>query len=131
MKQCTILTTALSILLLSTFLSAKEPTDDYIAIRETARKLGDTEEGKAYEKQFGKDFAPSMQEALKTCTQGTTPPYKVNIVYVIAQDGTVERTIPDPEQPVSICAAEKIKGTKLSPPPKAGWLVSVSIEIHE
>ena len=61
-----------------------EPFDD---LRARAIKMGDTEEGKAYEKHFSEAFAQPMRAALQTCTKSSKPPYTLNLVFVIGADG--------------------------------------------
>jgi hypothetical protein len=111
--------------------SASSAAESFDAIQSRAHDMGETSAGKAYEKQFGTAFGPSMRDSLEACTKSTKPPYIVNFVFVIATDGTVRRIIPAPQQPVSACVAEKLGAIHLPPPPKNDWLVAVNITIQE
>ena len=109
---------------------AESPPERFEDIRARAHRLGETEAGKAYESRFTEAFARPMQAAMQDCTEGTKPPYAVNIVFVIGADGTTQRIIVAPDQPVSACVARKLTGLKLPAPPKADWLVSVNINVN-
>ena len=123
---------ALIALSLSQLLSAAEPpAERFEDFRALAHQMGETEEGKAYEKQFGKTFAKPMQVALQDCSRDTKPPYTVNVVFVIGSDGTTQRILAAPNQPVSACVTKKLNGLKLPRPPKPDWLVLVNITITE
>ena len=111
--------------------SASFADESFEAIQARAHDMGETPEGKAYEKQFGTAFGPSMRDALGACTKDTKPPYVVNVVFVIASDGAVRRLVPAPQQPVSACVSEKIRDLRLPPPPKNDWLVAVNVTIKE
>jgi hypothetical protein len=120
---------ALFALLLSPLLFAAEPKESFEDVRARARKMGETDEGKAYEKEFSKAVSKSMQAALEDCTKDTKPPYVVNIVFVIDANGTAQRLVPAPNQPVSACVAKKLDGVKLPKPPKSNWMVAMNITI--
>ena len=111
--------------------SAADSDSDYKAIYPRAHDMGETSEGAAYEKIFSQAFAKPMQSVLQECTKGTTAPYVVNVVFVIAADGSTQRIVPAPEQPVSACVAATLKRFKLPPPPKPNWMVAVNITIKE
>jgi hypothetical protein len=94
--------------------------------------MGETDEGKAYEKRFSEALvARSLPAALRDCTKDTKPPYTINMVFVIAADGTTQRIISAPDQPVSACVAKKLTGVKLPAPPKPDWMVVLNIKIKE
>ena len=106
-------------------------TESFDAIYSRAHAMGETVEGKAYEKQFYGSVGPFMRDALEACTKNTRTPYIVNLVFVIATDGAVRRIIPAPHQPVSACVADKFHQMRLPPPPKNDWLVAVNISVKE
>ena len=111
--------------------SAADADSDYAAIYPRAHNMGETPEGAVYESAFSQAFARPMQSVLQDCTKGTQAPYIVNVVFVIAADGTTQRIVPAPGQPVSACVAAKLKSLKLPPPPKPNWMVAVNINIKE
>ncbi|HSI11786.1 MAG TPA: hypothetical protein VK961_07065 [Chthoniobacter sp.] len=111
--------------------AAEPPPENFDAVRARARQMGETEEGKVYEKHFSEALAKPMQAALRECTKDTKPPYLVNVVFVVGADGTVTRILWASDQSVSACVANKLNGVKLALPPKADWLVSVNIKIEE
>lgn len=105
------------------------PAEPFDGLRARAIKMGDTEEGKAYEKLFSEAFAQPMQAALRTCTKSSKPPYTLNLVFVIGVDGTAQRVLSAPDQPVSMCVANKLDGIKLPVPAKPNWLVAVNLTV--
>jgi len=126
----TILIALFSLLLIPVFCSA-EPQDDFDHILKKAKDMGNTEEGKVYEKHFSKVFAKPMENALKVCTKGLKPPYTVNVVFVIAGDGTVQQIVAEPGELLSAGIAIKLKDLKVPTPPKAGWMVAVNMDVNE
>jgi hypothetical protein len=121
---------ATSMLALTTLVEAVDPSSDrFDDTRARAKGLGETAEGKAYEKRFSEAFAKPMQSAMQECTRDTKPPYPVHIVFVIAADGTAKQILPAPDQPVSACIAKKLINLKLPVPPKPDWLVSVNFTV--
>jgi hypothetical protein len=110
-------------------LQSDTPAEPFDELRTRAIKMGDTEEGKAYEKQFSEAFAQPMQAALQTCTKSSKPPYTLNLVFVIGVDGTAQRVLSAPEQPVSMCVANKLDGIKLPSPARPNWLVAVNLTV--
>jgi molybdopterin biosynthesis enzyme MoaB len=124
--------TALVVCSVSSLLAGAEPSSEsFEKVRDRARQMGETEEGAAYEKRFSKAFAGAMQVALKDCTKDTTPPYTVDVVFVIGGDGVTQRILYPEAQPVSACVAQKLDGIKVPAPPKPDWLVSVKITISK
>jgi hypothetical protein len=113
------------------FSAAEADSEPFDQVHSRAHELGETPEGKAYEKRFSEAFGKPMQAALQDCTKGTKAPYRVNVVFVIAADGTTQRILPAPDQPVSACVANKLKNLKLPAPPKPNWMVAVNITIKE
>jgi hypothetical protein len=110
--------------------AAEPPAEPFEKVRARAVAMGETAEGKEYEKRFSGDIAKPLQAALQECTKDTKPPYTLNIVFVIGADGAVQRILPAPEQPVSACVAKKLKDVKLPAPPKVDWLVAMKLKIE-
>ena len=123
------LSALIALSLSSLLLAADPPKEKFEDIRARARQMGETDEGKVYEKEFSKAVSKPMQAALEECTKDTNPPYIVNIVFVIGADGKVQRLVPAPEETVSARVAKKLNDLKLPKPPKANWMVSVNIAI--
>ena len=111
--------------------AAESDAQTYDEIHGRAHDMGETPEGKAYEKVFSEVIVKPMQAALRDCTKNTNPPYRVNVVFVIAVDGTTQRIVAAPGQPVSACVARKLDHFQLPAPPKPNWLVAVNISIKE
>ena len=126
-----LLVALLSISVLPLLPAADSDSETYAQVYPRANDMGETPEGKAYEKRFAEAFGEPMQGALQDCTKDTKPPYLVNVVFVIAADGTTQRIVAAPEQPVSACVAHKLKNLKLPVPPKPNWMVAVNISIKE
>src|SRR5262245_4211330 len=127
----TILSALLALSLSPLLFAADPPAEKFEDVRARARQMGETDEGKAYEKQFSAAIAKPMGAALKECTEGTTQPYSVVIVFVIGADGKAVRLVTEAGQTVSERVAKKLDGVKLPKPPKAKWMVLVNIAIKE
>jgi hypothetical protein len=112
--------------------ATEPPAKLFEDIRALATQMGETQEGKVYEKRVSEMLSNSKRfaTALQECVQNTKPPLTINFVVAIAVDGTPRYVLPSPEQ-LSMCVAAKINGIKLPAPPKADWLVSVSITMTE
>lgn len=108
----------------------EKKTELFETVRARAHQMGETVEGKAYEKRFSDVVAEPMQNALNDSTKDAKPPYTVNLVFMIAADGTARILFP-PDQPVSALVAKKLNGIKLPAPPSPDWLVSMNIAINE
>lgn len=98
-------------------------------IHSRAHRMGETEEGKAYEKRFSVSILAPMESALQNCAERTKPPHVVDLVFFIDANGTVQRIVPAPGQPVSACLSRRLKTVKLPKPPKSGWLVAVKMTV--
>ena len=118
---------ALSAFSLAVLHAADTPPFDELRAR--AEQMGETLDGKAYETYFSQSVSDSLQRILQGCAKETKPPYMVNIVFVINEDGTT-RIVPAPDQPVSACVTEKLKGIKVPAPPKPEWMVLVNITVQ-
>lgn len=123
---------ALSALSFSSLLYAIElQPEQFEALCTRAKQMGDTKEGKEYEKLFSQAFAEPLKAALLTCTKDSKPPFQLKVVFAIGADGTTQRIFHPTEQPIATCVATKLNQLKLPAPPKAGWMVAVKIEIKE
>jgi hypothetical protein len=113
--------------------AAQISSEEFADLRARAQKLAQNNPGKDYDNKFGDSaaFSNPTRAALKTCSELSKPPYPVNLVFTLEGDGQVKDVVPAPDQPVSICVAEKLKGLKMPKPPKAGWLVAVNINIDD
>jgi hypothetical protein len=113
--------------------AAEISAEQFADLRARAQKLAANNPGKDYDKKFGNfpAFSNPLRAALKTCTEHTEPPYPVNIVFVLDGDGRAKDVVPAPDQAVSTCVAEKLKGLKMPKPPKAEWFVAVNINIDD
>jgi tetratricopeptide (TPR) repeat protein len=95
-----------------------------------ARRLADTDAGKAYEREFGKTAAPRMGDIVGECTKNLGPTVKLQVVFVFAADGHLEQVLggPKDQQPAK-CIGDKFRDLQLPAPPHASWPVSLSINI--
>jgi hypothetical protein len=118
-------------LALPSLVTATESVEEFAALRARAKQMAESGEGKKYDNRFSDSFAQPLQAALKTCTEDTKRPYPVNMIFVINADGSAQRVIPAPDQPVSACITEKLQGLKLLKPPKGEWLVALNINIDD
>src|SRR5437867_6204353 len=95
-----------------------------------ARRLADTEAGKAYQGEFGKIVAPRLGDIIGECTKNLGPTVKFQVVFVFAANGQLEQVLGGPkEQPAAKCVGDKFRDLQLPPPPHANWPVSLSINI--
>ena len=116
---------------LAFFLSFAFAAESFDTIQSRAHDMGETPQGKTYEKQFRGAIGASMREALETCTKNTNPPYTVNLVFTIASNGSVRHIAPAPQQPVSRCVVQQLTGVRVPVPPKNDWLVAINITIKD
>src|SRR5205814_3919664 len=112
----------------SSFAFAAESFD---AIQSRADHMGETPQGKTYEKQFRAAIGALLRDALETCTKNTNPPYTVNLVFTIVSNGSVRHIVPAPQQPVSRCVVQQLTGVQVPPPPKNDWLVAMKITVKD
>lgn len=94
-----------------------------------ATRVGDTNEGKAYDKEFGKVVAPRLGDIVNECTKGLGPRVDFQVVFVFAADGRVQDVLTADDQPGAKCIGEKLRNLKLTAPPRAGWPVSLGINV--
>src|SRR6266550_1235087 len=95
-----------------------------------ARRLADTEAGKAYQGEFGKIVAPRVGDIVGECTKNLGPTVKFQVVFVFAANGQLEQVLGGPkDQPAAKCVGDKFRDLQLPAPPRANWPVSLSINI--
>ncbi len=123
-----ILFAVLLLLCLQIFAQAKESGRFTETLAEASR-LGDTSEGKAYDKEFSKIVAPQFGNIINECTKGLGPRVKFDVVFVFAADGTVQDVLTAGDQPAAKCVGDKLRGLHLPAPPRAGWPVRFGIDI--
>jgi tetratricopeptide (TPR) repeat protein len=94
-----------------------------------ARRLADTDAGKAYENEFGKMVAPRFGDVIGECTKNLGPTVKLDVVFVFAANGQLEQVLGSKDQSVAKCIGDKLRDLQLPAPPHASWPVSLSINI--
>jgi hypothetical protein len=95
-----------------------------------ARRLADTDAGKAYQNEFGKIVAPRLGDIVGECTKNLGPTVKFQVVFVFAANGQLEQVLGGPkDQPAAKCVGDKFRDLQLPAPPHANWPVSLSINI--
>src|SRR5947209_15113072 len=126
-------TSCLAGILLSFCLEASAPAKESPRFAETlaeATRLGDTTEGKPYDKEFSRVVAPQLGDIVNECTKGLGPRINFEIVFVFAADGHVEDVLTADGQPGAQCVGDKLRNVHLPAPPKAGWPVRLGIDIN-
>jgi tetratricopeptide (TPR) repeat protein len=94
-----------------------------------ARRLADTDSGKAYQNEFGKIVAPRLGDIVGECTKNLGPTVKFQVVFVFAANGQLEQVLGPKDQPAAKCVGDKFRDLQLPAPPHASWPVSLSINI--
>jgi hypothetical protein len=94
-----------------------------------ARRLADTDAGKAYEGEFGKVVAPRLGAIVGECTKNLGPTVKFQVVFVFAADGELEGVLGPKGDAAVTCMGEKFRDLRLPAPPHGGWPVSLNINI--
>jgi tetratricopeptide (TPR) repeat protein len=94
-----------------------------------ARRLGETEEGKAYDDEFGKAAGPRLSDAVSECTKNLGPRVNFEVVFVFAADGHVEQVLTPSDQPAAKCFGDKLRDLKLPAPPHADWPLQFTVNI--
>jgi hypothetical protein len=123
---------SLGVIFLSVCLqAAAEGKDDsrFTQVLAEATRVGDTTEGKTYDKEFSKVVAPQLGDIVNECTKGLGPRVDFQVVFVFAADGRVQDVLTADDQPGAKCVGEKLRGVTLAAPPHAGWPVRLSINI--
>jgi hypothetical protein len=94
-----------------------------------ARRLADTDAGKAYEGEFAKVVAPRLGDIVGECTKNLGPTVKFQVVFVFAADGQLEQVLGPKGEAAVACLGEKLRDLRLPAPPHASWPVSLNINI--
>ena len=94
-----------------------------------AKRLGETEEGKAYDQEFAKVAASRLSDAVSECTKNLGPRVNFEMVFVFAADGHAEQVLTPSDKPAAKCVGEKLHDLHLPAPPRPGWLVQLSIHL--
>jgi tetratricopeptide (TPR) repeat protein len=94
-----------------------------------ARRLADTDAGKAYQNEFGKIVAPRLGDIVGECTKNLGPTVKFQVVFVFAANGQLEQVLGPKDQPAAKCVGDKFRDLQLPAAPHASWPVSLSINI--
>jgi tetratricopeptide (TPR) repeat protein len=94
-----------------------------------AKRLGETEAGKAYDVEFTKEVAPRLSDIVSGCTKNLGPRINFQVVFVFAADGHVEQVLTPSDQPAATCVGDKLRDLHLPVPPRASWPVELSINI--
>lgn len=120
------------IFLLVCLQSAMEAKDDprFTQALAEATRTGDTNEGKAYDKEFSRVVAPQLGDIVNECTKGLGPRVDFQVVFVFAADGHVQDVLTAEDEPGAKCVGEKLRNLKLPAPPRAGWPVRLGININ-
>jgi tetratricopeptide (TPR) repeat protein len=93
-----------------------------------ARRLADTDAGKAYQNEFGKIVAPRLGDIVGECTKKLGPTVKFQVVFVFAANGQLEQVLGPKDQPAK-CVGDKFRDLQLPAPPHANWPVSLNVDI--
>ena len=94
-----------------------------------AKRLGETEEGKAYDQEFAKVAASRLSDAVSECTKNLGPRVNFEMVFVFAADGHAEQVLTPSDKPAAKCVGDKLHDLHLSAPPRPGWPVQLSIHL--
>src|SRR6266498_1810427 len=94
-----------------------------------ARRLADTEAGKAYQGEFGKIVAPRLGDIVGECTKNLGPTVKLQVVFVFAANGQLEQVLGPKDHAAVACMGEKFRDLRLPAPPHGSWPVSLNINI--
>ncbi len=119
-----------ALLLLPLQAPAENKADDPFAkALAEAKRLGETDAGKAYDEEFGKVVAPRFNEIVNGCTKNLGPKIIFQVVFLFAADGHVQEVLTPSDQPAAACVGEKLRDLHLPPPPRAGWPVQLGVNI--
>jgi hypothetical protein len=94
-----------------------------------AKRLGETEEGKAYDQEFAKVAASRLSDAVSECTKNLGPGVDFEVVFVFAADGHAEQVLTPSDKPAAKCVGDKLHDLHLPAPPRPGWPVQLSIHL--
>jgi len=94
-----------------------------------AKRVVDTDPGKAYDVDFSIATAPRLSEIVGECAKNSGPRVVFDVVFVFAANGNVEQVFTSPDQPAAACVGEKLRDLHLSAPPHPGWPVDLRVHI--
>ena len=94
-----------------------------------ARRLAETEAGKAYDGEFAKAVAPSVGDVVGGCTKNLGPTINLQVVFIFAADGHVEQVLTPSDEPAATCVGDKLRDVHLPAPPRPNWPVEFSIHL--
>jgi len=94
-----------------------------------AKRVVDTDPGKAYDVEFSMATAPRLGEIVGECAKNSGPRVVFDVVFVFAANGNVEQVFTSPDQPAAACVGEKLRDLHLSAPPHPGWPVDLHVNI--
>src|SRR6266536_1180501 len=94
-----------------------------------AKRVVDTDPGKAYDVEFSMAIAPRLGEIVGECTKNSGPRVVFDVVFVFAANGNVEQVFTSPDQPAAACMGEKLRDLHLSAPPHPGWPANLHVNI--
>jgi hypothetical protein len=94
-----------------------------------ARRLADTDAGKAYEGEFGKAVSAHLGDIVGECTKNLGPIVKFQVVFVFAANGQLEQVLGPKDHAAVACMGEKFRDLRLPAPPHRSWPVSLNINI--
>ena len=83
---------AISVFVLSTLrapdtsFAAEKSSRAFTEALAEAKRLGETEEGKAYDGEFGKVAGPRLSDAVSECTKNLGPRVNFEVVFIFAAD---------------------------------------------
>ena len=110
--------------------SAQEKADtSFTQALNEAKRLADTDPGKAYDSEFSKIVAPRLSDVVGGCTKNFKPPIDFAVVFIFNANGQVEQVLTPSDQPAAVCVGDKLRDLHLPAPPRASWPVQLSIHI--
>jgi len=117
-------------MLLSLHVSAENGADtSFTQGLAEAKRLAETDAGKAYDEEFAKVVAPRFSDIVSGCTKNLGPKINFQVVFVFAADGHVQQVLTPGDQPAAACVGDKLRDLHLPAPPRADWPVQLSINI--
>jgi hypothetical protein len=98
------------LLLLSLHVSAENGADtSFTQGLAEAKRLADTDAGKAYDGEFAKVVAPRFSDIVSGCTKNLGPKINFQVVFVFAADGHVQQVLTPGDQPAAACVGDKFR----------------------
>jgi hypothetical protein len=94
-----------------------------------AKRVVDTDRGKAYDVEFSMAITPRLSEIIGECTKNSGPRVVFDVVFVFAANGNVEHVLTSPDQPAAACVGERLRDLHLPAPPHPGWPANLHVNI--